>query len=349
MGNRYSRQTIFPGIGQAGQERLLSSRVAVIGAGALGSVVAEELCRAGVGHLLLADRDYVDITNLHRQFLYDEEDARLERPKAAAAAAHLARINSDVTVEPFVADVNASNIEDIVRDVHLVVDGTDNFEIRALMNEACHKHRKPWIYGAALGAQGAVMNIFPDGAALPDGTLLPQGGPCIRCLIQDIPAPGSYPTCSTAGVVPMATAAVASIECAEAVKILTNSPDISLRYLDIDLWANAFEHVEILRDEDCPLCGRGTYELLGRPSGAYSAAVCGQDAFQVMPGQAARIDFDAIALRLSGTGTVRREKFSLHFDGDRISFVLFPDGRAIIKGAKDEAAAKSVYSEHIGL
>jgi adenylyltransferase/sulfurtransferase len=343
---------IFPGVGRDGQQKLAEARVAVIGAGALGSVICEELCRAGVGYILLADRDYVDITNLHRQFLYDEEDVRQEKPKAQAAADHLKKINSEVTVEPYVADVDSSNIEELVKGVDLLVDGTDNFEVRALINEACHKHKKPWIYGAGLGAHGATMNIFPDGATRPDGRPLPQGGPCLRCIIRDIPAPGSYPTCSTAGVISMVTATIASIECAEAVKIITGSEDVSTRYLDIDLWANAFESVEILRDEECPVCGAPgmpRYELLGKASGAYTNAVCGQDAYQIVPAEKGEIDFEDMAAKLSKAGKVRAERFSLHFENESVSFVLFRDGRAIIKGAKDERAAKSVYSEYIGL
>jgi adenylyltransferase/sulfurtransferase len=352
--NRYSRQITFPGIGKEGQEKLAAARVAVIGAGALGSVIAEELCRAGLGYILLADRDYVDITNLHRQFLYDEEDVRLEKPKAEAASDHLRQINSEVTIEPYIADVDSSNIEELVKGVDLIIDGTDNFEVRALINEACHKHKKPWIYGAGLGAHGATMNIFPDGATRPDGSPLPQGGPCLRCFIRDIPAPGSYPTCSTAGVISMTTATVASIECAEAIKIITGSKDVSARYLDIDLWANAFEYVSILRDEECPVCGSNNsenpqYEMLGRVSGAYTNAVCGQDAYQVVPAGKAVIDFDDMAAKLRKAGAVRTERFSLHFEGDGVSFVLFKDGRAIIRGAKDEHAAKSIYSEYIGL
>ncbi|MDR0817034.1 MAG: ThiF family adenylyltransferase [Clostridiales Family XIII bacterium] len=350
--NRYSRQIIFPGIGRDGQEKLAKARVAVIGAGALGSVIAEELCRAGVGYILLADRDYVDITNLHRQFLYDEEDVKQEKPKAEAAADHLKKINSQVTVEPYVADIDSSNIEELVKGVDLLLDATDNFEVRALINEACHKHKKPWVYGAGLGAHGATMDIFPDGAVRPDGSPLPQGGPCLRCIIRDIPAPGSYPTCSTAGVIPMVTAIIASIECAEAVKIITGSEDLNTRYLDTDIWANTFDYVNILRDEECQVCGthrQPHYEFLGKASGAYTNAVCGQDAYQVVPAEKGTIDFEDMAAKLSRAGAVRTERFSLHFEGEGISFVLFKDGRAIIKGAKDEPSAKQIYSEYIGL
>jgi adenylyltransferase/sulfurtransferase len=352
VNNRYARQIAYPQIGKSGQEKLAAARVAVIGAGALGSVIAEELCRAGVGYMLIADRDYVDVSNLHRQFLYDEADARAQRPKAQAAAERLKQINSEVTAEPYVADVDASNIESIVKGVDLLLDGTDNFETRALINEACHKHKKPWIYGAALGAHGATMNIFPDGATGPGGGLLPQGGPCFRCIVRDLPEPGSYPTCSSAGVVSMVTVVVASIECAEAVKIITGSEDVGTRYLDLDLWTNTFDDVEIGRDETCPVCGdpaHPRYEMLGRVSGAYTSAVCGQDAYQIVPGQKTSIDFEELSAQLGSAGTVRVEKYSLHFEGSGVSFVLFKDGRAIIRGAKDENAAKSIYSEYIGL
>ena len=252
---RYTRQISFYGIGAEGQKKISASRVAIIGAGGLGSVISEQLCRAGVGFIRIADRDCVELVNLHRQILYDEDDVRLKKMKASTAAEKLSRMNSDVTIEPFDGSVDSSCIEDLIEDVHLVLDATDNFETRVLIGEACHKYKKPWVYGAVLGASGAVMNIFPDGSAGPDGSPLPEGGPCFRCLMNEIPAPGEYPTCATEGIVPMDVAVVGSIEAAEALKILTGSSSISRKYLSIDIWENSFEYVEIPRREDCPLCG----------------------------------------------------------------------------------------------
>jgi len=261
--SRYIRQMTFSGLGVKGQEILRDSNVAIMGAGGLGSVISEHLCRAGIGKITLADCDVADITNLHRQFLYTEEDVRLKRPKASASAAHLAEINSDVVITPVVTVIDASNIEELIKDAHVVIDATDNFDTRALIGEACQKHKKPWIYGAALASSGAVMNIFPNGSSSPNGSLLPQGGPCFRCLIHDIPERGTYPTCKDEGVISMLTVTVASLQTAEAMKILIGSPDVSRKYLDIDVWMNNFEYVEISPDPNCRLCVREEYEFLG--------------------------------------------------------------------------------------
>jgi adenylyltransferase/sulfurtransferase len=335
---RYSRQIAYAGIGESGQRRIGDASAAVIGAGALGSVIAEELVRAGVGRVLVCDRDYVAVSNLQRQFLYDERDAEAELPKALAAAQHLAAINSEVVIEPFVADINAANIEKIVQEHDILLDGTDNFEVRMLMNEASCKYGKPYVYGAALGAQGAVMNILP-------------GGPCLRCIVREVPDAGTYPTCATAGVIAPATAMVASMQVAEALKILSGSDAVSRRYCDMDLWNNSIDYIAIEKDPDCPVCGRGAYEYLGRAPVARSMAVCGRDEYQITPGKPAQLDLGEFEKKLGGMGDVKNNRFSLSFKppGEGASFVLFGDGRAIIRGVRDEAQAKSVYSEYIGL
>jgi adenylyltransferase/sulfurtransferase len=335
---RYRRQTVFPHIGEAGQEKLLASKAAIFGIGALGSVIAEKLARAGVGYLRLVDRDYVDLTNLQRQALYTEEDAAGGLPKAVAAALHIAEINSGVVTDPVIADVGAGNIESLIADMDIVLDGSDNFELRALICEACHKHSVPWVYGGALGASGATMNI------------LPGGGPCFRCIAPRIPAPGSFPTCATAGVIGMVTSVVASVQAAEAVKILIGSKDVSDKYLSIDIWNNAFDSVTILKDENCPVCGKGEYALLdaGVPEDTV-APLCTPGSFQVSASVKADIDLEAFAERLSAIGRVMHNPYLLRFDAGDISFNLFKDGRAVIRGAKDEARARAIYSEYIGL
>jgi adenylyltransferase/sulfurtransferase len=331
---RYARQIAFDKLGREGQERLLASRAAVLGLGALGSVIAEELCRAGVGFIRLIDRDVVEPGNLHRQFLYTEEDAREGLPKADAARRHLAGVNAGTVLEPVIADVNGSNIEEYIADTNLVLDGSDNFELRYLINEACHKLGLPWIYGGALGASGSVMNIL-------------AGGPCFRCLSPEVPAPGSYPTCNTAGALNMATALVASVEAAEAVKILTGSPSVSKRYLSIDLWENALDYINIQKNPDCPLCGKGRYDFLGKPPRAVSLSC--QDAVQVFPNARAELDFDVLAASLEKLGSVKRSEDMLSFEDGGLAFNLFKDGRALIKGVQDEKAARSIYAEYIGL
>ncbi|MDR0518894.1 MAG: ThiF family adenylyltransferase [Clostridiales Family XIII bacterium] len=335
---RYRRQTAFPQIGIAGQEKLLASKAAILGVGALGSIVAERLARAGIGYLRLVDRDYVDLANLHRQTLYTETDADSQLPKAVAAAAHISAINSSVSVEPIVADISARNIETLIDGMDIVLDGSDNFELRALVGEACHKHSIPWVYGGAIGASGASMNI------------LPSAGPCFRCIIPQIPEAGSYPTCATEGIIGMAASVVASIQSAEAIKLLIGSGDASRQYISIDLWNNAFDLVSIEKDPDCPVCGRHEYLMLeaGEPDGRVDP-LCATGSYQVTPSSQVEIDIAAFADRLSAIGFVAHNPYLLRFDSGDISFNLFKDGRAVIRNARDEGEARTVYSEFIGL
>lgn len=332
---RYARQMVFAPIGKEGQEKLLRSKVAVIGMGALGTVAANHLCRAGVGHIRVVDRDYVEITNLQRQILYDEQDAGQSLPKAIAATNHLCRVNSEITLEPIIADVNPSNIEALVKDTDLVLDATDNFEIRFLMNEACHRHKIPWIYCGALGSAGMTMNILPD-------------GPCFACFMGDSESEPCE-TCGTAGVLNMVTAAMASIQAAEAVKILLGSGDVRRTLLSVDLWGTSFDAMEIEKDGCCPVCALGQYKRLGKPAGSYTASLCGADSVQVVPPKPVQVDFGELAARLEKIGEVRLSPYALRFSDARYEIMLFQDGRAIIKNAIDGNSAKSVYAEYIGL
>ncbi|MDR0852304.1 MAG: ThiF family adenylyltransferase [Clostridiales Family XIII bacterium] len=339
---RYSRQIAFPGIGFAGQEKLLRSSVTIIGLGALGSVIAEELARAGVGNLRLADRDYVERSNLARQAMYTEKDADEQLPKAIAAANHIAEINPDVATEPIIADVNASNIESLVIGADVVLDGSDNFELRALINEACVKHGIPWIYGGAIAADGAVMPI------------LPGKGPCFHCITPTVPTPGAYPTCATAGIINMTSHTIASIEAAEAIKIIVGNPGDEAgkgasKYLSIDLWNNDFDVTDIERNSDCPVCGKGIYALLEKGiEEDMLLPLCTAGSFQIMPDTQGEIDLNALAERLSAIGRVLHNPYLLRFDGEGVSFNLFRDGRAVIRNARDAADARSIYAEYIG-
>ena len=334
---RYSRQTIFEKIGARGQERLLEARAVVIGTGALGTVIANNLCRAGVGSLRLVDRDYVELSNLQRQVLFDEEDAAAQLPKAQAACAHLAKVNSQVSLEPAVVHVDSSNVEGLIKDADVVLDGADNMELRFLVNEACHKLKIPWVYGGVLGAAGNCM------------TILPGAGPCFRCLVPEPPAAGSYPTCATAGVLNMASGIIASLESAEAVKILVGSEQANRGIFVLDVWNNTAEHLSLSASPDCPVCARGEYEALGHHAETLAASLCGRNEYQIIPGKKASIDLAEFERRLSASGTVTRGKFMLSFSCEEASFNLFPDGRAIVKNARDEKAARSVYSEYVGL
>jgi adenylyltransferase/sulfurtransferase len=247
---RYSRQIVFDGIGEKGQEKLLRSRAAIIGLGATGTVAANNLCRAGVGFIRIIDRDCVELINLHRQMLYDEQDASVPTQKATAAFKRLAKINSEITLDPVVADVNAANIETLIGDVDLVLDCSDNIELRYLVNEACDKLRKPWIYAGVLASEGLTMNIIPGETA------------CFRCLFPEAPHPGSYSTISTAGVLNSVTAVIASIESAEALKILLCSPRVRKTLFRIDVWNNSSDYIDVGKNPDCPVCGRHKYETL---------------------------------------------------------------------------------------
>lgn len=336
-GSRYSRQIIFEYIGEEGQQKLLDSAVAIIGLGALGTVSANNLARAGVGRIRLIDRDYVELSNLQRQTLYDEDDVKGEKPKAIAAYEHLSKVNSSVFLEPVIADVNSSNIEDLIRDCGLVLDCTDNFEIRLLLNEACDQLQIPWIYCGAVGGSCMTMNIIP-------GTT-----PCFLCFIGDADNLEGGQTCSTAGVLNMATNIAASVQSAEAVKILLGSEDVRKTLFFMDVWNNSVEYLEVQRNPRCPVCGGHHYSFLGKSAGSYTAAICGRNEIQVVPGKTMHIDFERVAESLKKLGNVSFNSFMLKYGDGNIGIKLFKDGRAIIENAKDANQAKAIYSEYIGL
>ncbi len=341
--DRYARQTLFAGIGRAGQERLQAARVAIIGCGALGTVLTNNLARAGVGHLTIADRDFIEANNLQRQVLFDEEDIARNLPKAIAAAEKIGRINSEVTVTPLVEDINLDNIEAIVASVDLVLDGTDNFETRYLLNDACVKAGKPWIYSGVVASYGVTMNILPGETA------------CLRCVFPEMPLPGTTPTCDTAGVLNGIVGVIASIASTEALKILLGRAEhISRAMRWMDLWENTNDELEIPRMPDCPACGQGTYEFL-EAAGGQSTSLCGRNAVQVRPprragnGQTApAMNFAALAERLREVGEVSFNDFLLRFRVDGYELTVFPDARAIIKGTDDQASARSLYARYIG-
>ncbi len=334
---RYIRQMTFTKIGKEGQERLFSSRVAIVGMGALGTVVANHLCRAGVGYLRLIDRDLVELSNLQRQMLYTEEDARRSLPKAAVAAEHLRLVNSEITIEPVVVDLNAFNVEALLKEVDLVIDAGDNFPVRFLINDVCSKHAIPWIYCGAVGSSGMTMNI------------LPGEGPCFRCLVPKTPPAGSVQTCSTVGVLGMLTTFLASAQALEAVKILTGSKDVRKTLMAVDIWDWQVDFIAVENKPDCVTCGQHRYEYLEQKvSNGSTTSLCGQNAIQILPEQAGTINFAAMAKRLEKAGTVSYNPYMLRFSDGRVEITLFKDGRAIIKNAKNEGQAKSIYAEYIG-
>ena len=335
--DRYSRQTIFPGVGREGQARLLASRVTLVGCGALGTVIANVLVRAGVGSLRIVDRDYVELSNLQRQVLFDEDDACEGAPKAVAAAAKLARINSEVRVEAVVEDVGPDNAERLVEDADLVLDGADNFETRYVLNDACVKRGKPLVYAAAIASYGVVMPIVPGRT------------PCLRCVFSEPPEAGGVDTCDTAGVLGPTPGVIANLAAVEGIKLLVGAREqLSEGLLWIDLWFNSFQRTPITAPEpDCPTCGRGDFEFLeGRA--ARSQTLCGRDAVQVRPARPSQLDLAGLAARLAGVAPVRHNEHLIRLSVDPYELTIFRDGRAIVKGTGDAGVARSLYARYVG-
>jgi adenylyltransferase/sulfurtransferase len=337
---RYSRQMRFPGVGEEGQRRLLAGRVTLCGCGALGTVLASTLVRAGVGFLRLIDRDFIETNNLQRQVLFDEQDIADNLPKAEAAARKLRAVNSGVRVEPVVTDVDRTNVLDLVADADLILDGTDNFEVRYLINDAAVKLGKPWVYGGCIGSHGQTM------------TVLPGETPCLRCVFEAAPAPGEMGTCETAGVLGPAVAIVASFQAAEAIKILTGHPEqVNRDLLYVDVWDNVQRRIKIaplLGKVDCPCCRQRRFEWLEGRHGTQTTSLCGRNAVQVSHRGAAKLNFEDLAGQLARQGEVSYNRFLLRFRTGAYEFTVFPDGRAIIKGTGDVERARTLYAKYIG-
>ncbi|MBI5303462.1 MAG: ThiF family adenylyltransferase [Chloroflexi bacterium] len=335
--DRYIRQTIFAPLGKAGQEKLLAARVAIIGCGANGSVMANTLARAGVGSLVIVDRDFVELNNLQRQVLFDEDDVARGTPKAIAAVEKLRRINSTIQIEPVVADVNAENIEDFARGVTLVMDGTDNFETRFLINDACVKHNVPWVYAGAVSSYGMTTTIVPRETA------------CLRCLFQKEPAPGTLPTCDIAGVLGPIVNVMASIASAEAIKFIAGAGTRNAGLINVDLWDNSFEAFAMARNPNCVCCAQNKFEYLeGERGGVMTASLCGRNSVQVNPGKGHTIDLARLADQLREVGQVSLNEYLLKLQITNYELTIFPDARAIIKGTDDATVARGVYAKYVG-
>jgi adenylyltransferase/sulfurtransferase len=343
--DRYSRQMRVPGVGKAGQQQIMGSRVTLCGVGALGTVLANTLVRAGVGHLRVIDRDFVEPSNLQRQVLFDESDVTNNLPKAEAAAAKLRAINSAVRVEPVVADIDRTNIEELCRDADLILDGTDNFEVRYLINDVSVKLGKPWVYGGAVGTEGMTMTIVPGET------------PCLRCVFEASPGPGEVGTCETAGVLAPIVSIVASFQAAEALKLLAGKADAINRELFVlNVWENTSRRVKVAplkgRKGQCPCCTQRKFEWLEGEHGTQTTTLCGRNAVQVTQRRAAALDFAALAKQLSASGPVTANRFLLKFgvtEGEEpYEFTVFPDGRAIIKGTDDPDRARTLYAKYVG-
>lgn len=339
MNERYSRQVLFREIGKQGQEKLLNSRVLLVGAGALGAAHAEMLARAGVGHLRIVDRDFVEFTNLQRQTLYSEQDAEGRLPKAIAAKDRIAAINSETDVEAIIADVNHSNIESLIKDCDLVIDGTDNFQVRYLVNDACIKHKKIWIYGAAVSSYGTTMTIIPGKT------------PCLRCIFEEMPDAGSSPTCDTAGVIMPIIASISAVQITEALKILTgNTEALHGSLMQIDIWQNDWRKIKLSHPvPECKACGLNNFEFLYAGSIEFNAVLCGRDAVQIAPPRPANLDLAALAEKLGNIMDVKQNEYLVRFTAGENEITVFRDARAIIKGTDDIAAARSLYAKYIGI
>jgi molybdopterin/thiamine biosynthesis adenylyltransferase len=334
--SRYAKQILFRPIGPEGQEKIGRSAVAVVGVGALGTVISSHLARAGVGRLKLIDRDFVEVSNLQRQILFDEHDARSRAPKAVAAAEKLKAVNSEIEIEPVIADVTAANVEGLIRGMDVVLDGTDNLETRFLINDAAVKMNTPWIYGGALGSVGMTM------------TIVPHQTPCLRCFMAEAPAPGSLPSCDTEGVLSAATGTIASLQSVEALKILTGAaPRTTL--LHIDVWDGDFVALQVERQDRCPACGEGNYEYLAGTGASWVTILCGRNAVQIVPPREVEIALKDVQERLARVGRVSFNGFLLSFEAEGKELVLFPTGRAIIRGTTDEAEARALYARYVGV
>jgi adenylyltransferase/sulfurtransferase len=333
--SRYSRQTRFAGLGLNGQKALASARVAIVGCGALGGLQAEALARAGVGHITVIDRDFVEASNLQRQFLFCEADARNALPKAIAAERRLHEINSGIEIRGIVADLDPSSIEDLLGGADLILDATDNFETRFLINDFSVARGVPWIYGAAVGSYGLMMPVLPGETA------------CFRCLYPEPPG-GVQATCETAGVLGSITMLIASLQTGEALKILSGNRALVRRgIVTADAWSGGLrERPAAARDPECPACALGQFPWLAGSRRA-PVSLCGRNAVQIHE-RHKPVNLPELGSRLVGLGRVLQNDFALRFFLDSYELTIFPDGRAIIKGTTDPGVARSLYSQYVG-
>ena len=363
---RYHRQTLLPGFGVEGQERLLNSRVLVVGCGALGTVIVNMLARAGVGEIIVADRDFIEVTNLQRQVLFDESDVANAIPKAEAAKLKIAKINSSVKMVAVVDDVNHTNIEKLAGIDHpdygpvdLIMDGVDNFETRYIVNDCAVKHGIPYVYGGAVGTVGASYAVLPH---TPEGNSpweqSGQATPCLRCIYEQAPPPGVNPTCDTAGVIGSAVSMVSNYQVAEALKILTgNLERVNPAMLSFDLWDNSFRQLKVVRAYDigeCACCKGRKFDFLDGAFASQTTTMCGRNAVQITvpKDEARKLDFEAVAKALEAHGKVNASKFMVRAEitdnGEPYELTLFSDGRAIVRGTKHANVAKGIYAKYVG-
>ena len=334
MIDRYSRQTLCRVIGEEGQKKLAGSSVVIIGCGALGTVIANALVRAGVGKVRIIDRDLIEYHNLQRQILFDEEDVKNQIPKAVAAERHLKKVNSSIEIEGIVADVHYANIEELVGGFDLILDGLDNAETRFLINDVALKHGIPWVYGGAIATYGMTMNIIPGQT------------PCFRCVFPSVPPPGVIPTCDRAGVISPAPSIIGSFQTVEAMKILTGAEEINRDVIYLDVWQGTFERFRPRFRPDCPAC-KGSYEFLKRQFGVRATTLCGQYSVQVFDPRMEKISLPELAKHLKASGEVSYKENMINFKVNGHKMVIFPDGRLILRNSFDEPLARELYVKYI--
>lgn len=340
--DRYSRQMLFEPIGVEGQEKLAAAQVVVVGCGALGSAIAGTLARAGVGRLRIIDRDFIDRNNLQRQVLFSEDDIASGLPKAEAARRTLQRANSEICIEAAVTDLNHRNIDELLGDANLVLDGTDNFETRFLLNDWSVMHGRPWVYGACVGAVGMTMPFVPGET------------PCLRCIFEQSPPPEMSPTCDTAGIIAPVASIIAALQCTEALKLLTGRVDALDRCLvHIDLWQNRFSRLNVQKaneQSDCPCCVHRRFDYLDGTLSSSTTTLCGRNAVQVTPPPGLVIDFSAIAAKIRPVASdePRFNPFMLKAGVEGVELTVFADGRAIIVGTDQPEQARSIYARYVG-
>ena len=332
--NRYSRQILLSNIQKEGQEKLKNSKITLIGCGALGTNIANNLSRSGIGHIIVVDRDLIELNNLQRQNLYDESDIGL--PKASILSKKLRKINSDIKIKSLVVDVDNKNIEKIIKKSDIVLDGTDNMHIRFLLNDACVKNNIPWIYGGAIETEGMTMNIIPHKT------------PCLRCLLENIPKPGSLPTCDTVGVLNTIPSVIADIQSTEAIKIILNKA-INDGLISYNIWNHNFKNYKIKRRKDCKCCGKHDFEYLNKEKKENIISICSSGAIQITPERKMSVSFKDLSIRLRKSGIVDVHPMLLRLKLDKYEINIFKDGRTIIMGTNDKIIAKSLYSKYIGL
>ncbi|KAB8139016.1 thiamine biosynthesis protein MoeB [Gracilibacillus oryzae] len=339
MDNRYSRQTLFEPIGMEGQKKLADSHVLIIGIGALGSSSAEMLARAGVGKLTLIDRDYVEASNLQRQQLFTERDAEERTPKAIAAKRRLELVNSHIAIEALVEDAGVEELEKLVPSVDLIMDATDNFDTRLILNDISQKHQKPWIYGGCVASYGITF------------TVLPGVTPCFHCLLDHIPSDGA--TCDTVGIISPTVQMVVAHQMTEALKILTNNSEaLSGKLIGFDLWKNQRMEIDVkkLKDQQCPSCVMGEYPNLTYDAQMKTAVLCGRDTVQIRVNHRESVNLDQLCSHLSQNSDlhVTKNPFLISFEVHNYRIVIFKDGRTFIHGTKDIKAAKKLYYQYVG-